>query len=186
MVLIYRYGVMNSGKTANLLMEAYSYKHSNKQVLLLKPDVDNRFGVENIQSRNGYSMKADRIITQHDDLFEILKDAHVDCVFIDECQFLTPEHVVQLRNLTCKVVCHGLKTDYLLELFPASKRLLELADDIHEFEGVCVTCTNKAIINAKFIKDDTGVKHVVRIGSHDIDVGAEEKYQAMCFTCWSA
>ncbi len=53
------------------------------------------------------------------------------CVLVAEAQFLDPHHVDQLRAITfiwnVPVICYGLRTDFRSNLFPGSKRLLELA-----------------------------------------------------------
>ena len=41
--LYFRYGAMNSAKTANLLMVAHNYKNQDKNVVIIKPDKDTRW-----------------------------------------------------------------------------------------------------------------------------------------------
>jgi thymidine kinase len=181
--LYFRYGAMNSSKTANLLMVAYNYRSQGKSVILIKPNIDNRVNILDISSRMGINMKADIIASSETDLSQI-KDT--DCILVDECQFLTPLQIEQLRTLTVSipVICYGLRTDYRTILFPGSKRLMELADNIEEVKTICVLCNNKAIINAKFsLKNNK--KYILKKGSSEPDIGAEEKYQSMCWFCWN-
>ena len=60
----------------------------------------------------------------------------IHCILIDEVQFLEPSHIDQLRLATViwnvPVICYGLRTDFRSNLFPGSKRLMELADNIDE------------------------------------------------------
>lgn len=178
--LYFRYGAMNSSKTANLLMVAHNYRAQGKSVILIKPDIDNRVDVLQISSRMGVSMSADIVASSDTDLSQV---QHTDCVLVDECQFLTPVQIDQLRSLTktIPVICYGLRTDYRTVLFPGSRRLMEIADNIEEVKTVCVCCNSKAIINAKL--DDT--RCIVRDGSSAPEIGAEERYQPMCWNCWN-
>ena len=146
--LYFKYGTMNSGKTSQLLMVAHNYKSQGKSVILLKPDVDHRFGVSSIHSRIGVTMQADVIVGRNDDILSIIVERGEQlaaCILVDECQFLEPAHINQLRVLAeyTPVICYGLKTDYLTNLFPGAKRLMELADSIEEIRTIC-----KIIINA--------------------------------------
>lgn len=182
--LYFRYGCMNSSKTANLLMIAHNYESQNKKVLVLKPEIDTR--TKNISSRCGISRDVDIFINESANLLDInLND--VSCILVDEVQFLNEKHIEQLRELTryVPVICYGLKTDYRTILFPGSKRLIELADNIEEIKTICVNCNKKSIINAKFYIDDISKnKKIIKDGNNSIDIGYEEKYQAMCWSCW--
>lgn len=224
--LYFIHGPMNSSKTANLLMVAYNYKTQGKKVILMKPFIDNRFGEQIIKSRAVQEMTADILIMPRRRVFELPND--INCVLVDEAQFLTPVNVEGLRNLSqhVTVICYGLRTDYRSYLFPGSKRLLELADTIEEIKTICVNCDRKAIINAKFFyhsvyiisegieghSDNTGTdceiitvrdknetrvynvceninkrkKVILNSGSDKPDLGSEEKYQPMCWSCWNS
>ena len=107
-------------------------------------------------------------------------------MLVDEAQFLSEKNVEALRALTKQipVICYGLRTDYRSRLFTGSKRLLELADVIEEIKTICVKCDRKAIINSKFYTDNVN-RIIVRDGSEEPDLGAEEKYQPMCWKCWT-
>jgi len=180
--LYFRYGCMNSSKTANLLMIAHNYESQNKKVLVLKPSIDTR--TPNITSRCGISRNVDIFIDNATNLLDIdLTD--IVCLLVDEVQFLEEKHIEQLRQLTkyTPVICYGLKTDYKTILFPGSKRLIELADSIEEIKTICVDCGKKSIINAKFFINENS-KKIIKEGDNAIDIGYEEKYQAMCWNCW--
>lgn len=184
--LYFRYGPMNSSKTANLLMVAHNYRAQGKKVVLMKPALDTRFGQTMIVSRaittGGI---ADILVEPEWSNFSIDNDVY--CVLVDEAQFLTEKNVEGLRKLaeTVPVICYGLRTDYRSYLFPGSKRLMELADSIEEIKTICVECNRKATMNAKFYVQNGG-KVIVRDGSSEPDLGAEEKYQPMCWLCYSA
>jgi len=180
--LYFRYGTMNSSKTANLLMVAHNYITQKKNVLLIKPSIDNRFGEEIIKSRTGLQLKADILLNSFDNLLKNDIDySKFSIILVDEAQFLTEEHVEQLREITLKVpvICYGLRTDYKTKLFPGAKRLMELSDSIEEVKTVCVYCNKKSVINMKHSNGK-----VIRHGGDYIELGAEEKYLSTCWKCW--
>ena len=181
--LYFRYGAMNSSKTANLLIVAHNYRSQGKTVLLVKPDVDTRFGSHVISSRAITGVLADLVIDQEFSDFSPFVSG-VSCILVDEAQFLSETNVEALRQVTERVpvICYGLRTDFKSHLFPGSKRLMELADSIEEIKTICVECEHKAIINAKFTLVD-GVKNILYSGTV-FDLGTEEKYQPMCYQCW--
>lgn len=204
--LKFHYGTMNSSKSANLLMTAYTLRSQGKNVVLMKPSTDNRDGADIIQSRVGLNAKADIVIKpdnfpldcagpEEKSCSSLLESA--DIILVDESQFLSLENVEKLRYIASHdkipVICYGLLTDYRSRLFPGSKRLVELCDQIKEvtydvspFLGDCCGCkTNKAIINSKFTIDDDGSHNIVKDGSHEPDLGAEEKYKPLCWLCWN-
>lgn len=183
--LYFRYGTMNSSKTANLLIVAHNYRSLGRKVILIKPEIDTRFGSNVIVSRAiSEEIKADIIVNADTSIISIPEDTQ--CVLVDEAQFLSEKNVEMLREISnnTPVICYGLRTDYRSKLFPGSKRLLELADTIEEIKTVCVNCDRKAVINAKFLHDDKNRKIILRDGSSEPDLGAEEKYQPMCWKCW--
>jgi thymidine kinase len=175
--LYFRYGAVSSAKTMNLLAAAHSYQAQERKVLLVKPALDKRFGAEVIQSRTGLHKKADFLVgDQHSIPEEMLKT--VDCILVDEVQFLKPSFIEHLRILSIEenipVICYGLRTDFRGELFEGSKRLLELADAIEEIKTQCVFCNRKAIFNMKLKNGAPTVEGPV------IDLGTEEKYLPTC------
>lgn len=189
--LYFRYGTMNSAKTANLLMMVHNYEGKRSRVCVIKPCIDVRFGGEFVTSRVGLQRKADILLgdtTCVDTAFRTFEQQGpvVHAVLVDECQFLTARHVEALRTIALRinVFCFGLRTDYRSFLFEGSKRLLELADCIEEVKTTCTTCTHKAVITAKFQLDEHGEQHFVVEGSDQPDLGAEEKYTSLCFGCW--
>jgi thymidine kinase len=175
---------MNSSKTANLLMVCHNYESQGKKVLLIKPELDNRFGENIIKSRIGLEKTATLVIDEKYKIIGIPYNwEYYDICLVDEANFLTVDQINELRKLTIwfPVICYGLKTDYRSELFPASKRLLEISDQIEEIKTICNYCNKKAIINMKYID---GI--VIKTGSNKPDLGGEDKYLAVCWNCWQS
>lgn len=179
--LYFRYGTVGSAKTMNLLAVAHNYRHQNKSVLLLKPRLDTRFGLDVIKSRAGLTMDADILLEDDSDLVDA-QFAGVHCVLVDEAQFLSPSLIERLREITRQldipVICYGLRTDFRTSLFPGSKRLMEMADSIEEVKTTCGFCNRKAIFNLKFSNGRATVE------GPTVDLGAEEKYSPACSVCY--
>jgi thymidine kinase len=176
--LYFRYGTMDSAKTLNLLAVAHNYRKQGKRVLLLKPRVDTRFGATTIESRAGLSATADVVVEDTTRLqpgdFE-----GVDCVLVDEAQFLAPELIEDLRRITVKpgvpVICYGLRTDFRTRLFPGAARLMELADRIEEVKVTCQYCTKKAVCNLRLVDGRAAVD------GPTLMLGGDESYAPVCW-----
>lgn len=180
--LYFRYGAMGSAKTLNLLAVAHNYRQQGKEVLLLKPDFDDRFGKENIRSRAGLQISADLLVTSATDLLAMDLEG-ICCILIDEAQFLAANIVEQLREITLSrnipVICYGLRTDFRTHFFEGSRRLMELADSIEEVKTTCHYCNRKAIFNLKHLNGKATIE------GPSIELGAEEKYFPVCHGCYS-
>ncbi|MEM9488363.1 MAG: thymidine kinase [Myxococcota bacterium] len=177
--LYFRYGTMDSAKTMNLLAVAHNYRKQGKRVLLLKPRLDDRFGAERIASRSGLSAEADLLVGDDDEL-PVASFRGVDCVLVDEAQFLAPAVVEQLRRLTVDpgvpIICYGLRTDFQTQLFPGSKRLLELADRIEEVKVTCQYCGKKATFNLRLSADGQA-----QVSGPQVQLGADDEYVPVCW-----
>lgn len=145
--LIFRYGVMGSSKSTNLLEVAHNYNQAGKNVLIMKPQIDTK-GDKNIVSRLGVSRLVDFIIKPSTEIghkvIDFMGTKKISCVLIDEVQFLKVEQINQLyrvtKELDIPVICYGLRTDYMQQGFKASERLLLLADSIEEMKTICCNC----------------------------------------------
>ena len=178
--LYFKYGAMNSSKSANALMVKFNYEEQGYRVALLKPSIDDRDGTEVVKSRIGLEQRC-YVIDEDMNLLDWY-DAHREyqVLIVDEAQFLTPEQVEQLKDLAVDeipVLCFGLKTDFQTKMFPASKRLFELADSLSEIKSVC-RCGRKAEVNAR-IHDGAIIKE-----GKQILIGGTERYVGMCYKCW--
>lgn len=189
--LRFYYGSMSSGKTLKLLSTAYNLEENNMQIMVLKPSLDTRDGEGKIHSRAGLERRCISI-DKNVDLYKAIKTyknvlsaqfENLRWVIIDECQFLTEKQVDQLSDvvdlLNVDVMCFGLRTDFQSHLFPGSKRLFELADDIEEIKSTCRCGEKKSCINARFDKDG----NLITEGSQ-VEIGGNERYRAICRRCW--
>lgn len=182
--LYFKYGAMGSSKTAQALITKYNYEENDLKVWLIKPSADVRDGVDMLRSRIGLTARVE-IITPNTDVYALFaseKRQQCDVIIADECQFLAPAQIDQLRaivdDFNVPVMCFGLRTDFQCKLFPGSMRLMEVADTIQEIKTIC-DCGAKATVNARI--DGTG--HIITQGEQ-VFLGGNDSYIAMCHKCW--
>lgn len=182
--LYFKYGAMGSSKTAQALITKYNYEENDLSVWLIKPSADTRDGQQVLRSRIGLEAVVE-VIPPDADLyarFEENQKGKCDVIIVDECQFLTPAQIDQLRAIVndenIPVMCFGLRTDFQTHLFPGSMRLMEVADTIQEIKTIC-DCGAKATVNARI--DGTG--HIVTQGAQ-VFLGGNDSYIAMCHKCY--
>ena len=179
--LYFYYAAMNAGKSTTLLQADYNYRERGMETMLWTAAHDDRAGTGTIGSRIALSAPAHTYSPQFD-LFEAvgdeLKKRKLDCILVDEAQFLTRDHVLQLcrvsDELGIPVLCYGLRTDFRGELFEGSAALLALADALVELKAVC-ECGRKATMNLRV--DAAG--HAVASGAQT-EIGGNDRYVALC------
>ena len=183
--LFFHYSTMNAGKSAVLLQASYNYREMGMQTFLLTAGIDGRAGKGRISSRIGIAAEAETFATT-DDLFDRIaarkNEAPLDCVFVDEAQFLAHDQVWQLArvvdDLNLPVMCYGLRVDFRGTLFPGSATLLALADELREVRTIC-HCGRKATMVIR--KDDQG--QVITEGAQ-VHIGGNETYVSLCRRHW--
>ena len=183
--LYFNYSTMNAGKSTALLQAAYNYRERGMNPHLITAKLDNRTGHPRIVSRIGIEEPAS-VFGPKDNLYEKIKHSSIkgkiDCVFLDEAQFLSKSQVWQLAkivdNLKIPVLCYGLRVDFKGELFPGSLTLLSIADEMREIKTIC-HCGKKATMVVR--KDATG--KTVAIGEQ-IQIGGNKTYTSLCRLHW--
>lgn len=183
--LYFSYASMNAGKSTLLLQAAYNYRERGMRALLFTAALDDRAGSGRIASRIGLSDDAIPYRPQ-DDLFATIgrenTEDGVACVFIDEAQFLTPEQVWQLARvadeLKLPVMTYGLRTDFQGRLFPGSRELLAIADELREMRTIC-SCGRKATMVVRV----DGEGNPVHEGAQ-VDIGGNDRYISYCRRHW--
>lgn len=179
--LYYYYSAMNAGKSTSLLQSAYNYHERGMRAEIFTADFDDRYGAGKVASRIGlqadahlYSAKTD----MYANVQTLLQDGKIDCVFIDEAQFLTKAQVKQLTDvvddLDVPVLAYGLRTDFLGETFEGSHYLLAWADKMVELKTVC-HCGRKA----NFVVRRDAAGQPVKMGAQ-VQVGGNDSYESMC------
>ncbi len=185
--LYFRFGAMNCGKSTALIQVDYNYRERDMNTLIIKPATDTK-GSEWIVSRLGVERRADIIATETTDLYEVIEERQrktdpVHCVLVDEAQFLTHSQVDQLFKVAViqdiPVICYGLRTDFLLNGFEGSARLLLMAHSIEELKTIC-KCGQKAIANGRKI----GGRFVFEGAQVVIEGEADVEYESLCAQCY--
>ena len=182
--LYFKYGAMGSSKTAQALITKYNYEENDLKVWLIKPSADTRDGVAVLRSRIGLESPVEVVAPDTDiyTLFQTIRKGKCDVIIVDECQFLTPRQIDQLRTIVnnhdVPVMCFGLRTDFQTKLFPGSLRLMEIADTIQEIKTIC-DCGAKATVNARIDADG----YIITEGAQVV-LGGNDSYIAMCHRCY--
>ena len=179
--LYFYYAAMNAGKSTTLLQADYNYRERGMETMLWTAALDDRLGVGAIGSRIALSAAA-HTFDESIDLFELisneLRKRTLDCILVDEAQFLSQPHVLQLcevaDQLNIPVLCYGLRTDFQAKLFPGSAALLALADTLVELKAVC-ECGRKATMNLRV--DEEG--HAI-VRGQQTEIGGNDRYIALC------
>ncbi len=178
--LYFYYASMNAGKSSHLLQADFNYRERGMSTMLWTAALDSR-SAGMVRSRIGLESEAHRFSPQTDlwaEVSAVHAGGKLDCVLVDEAQFLTPEQVWQLARLADEggipVLCYGLRTDFQGELFPGSAVLLGIADALVELKAVC-HCGRKATMNLRV--DESGA--AVRQGQQT-EIGGNDRYVALC------
>ena len=174
--LYFRYSVMNSGKSLDLLKTAFNYEEKQRKILLLTSSLDDRYGHNKIKSRIGIEKSAIGI-KKSDNIYKKFNFSEYDCVLVDEVQFFTKEQIFQLSdivdNYNIPVICYGLRADFKQEPFEGSKYLMAIADKIEELKTICF-CGEKATVNARVINNK------IVYDGEQIQIGGNESYIPVC------
>lgn len=180
----FRYASMNSGKSIDLIRTAHNYEENGYKVLIIKSYIDTKAN-DSISSRVGITKKVDIMLLYSESVIEKLKGklSNVKCILVDEAQFLSTNQINELYKITkaCNipVICYGLRTNFKMESFAGSKRLLEISDVLEELQTLC-PCGQIARfvgrkVGEKFVKDG---EEIVIDGTEDIT------YVPLCGKCY--
>lgn len=179
--LYFYYSSMNAGKSTTLLQADFNYRERGMETMLWTAALDDRYDRGAITSRIGLQAQAHKFDPESD-IFETVRRENegrpLNCVLIDEAQFLSKEQVFQCAaicdRLGIPVLCYGLRTDFQAELFPGSAALLGLADALTELKAVC-HCGRKSTMN---LRVDAEGKAVAQ--GEQTEIGGNDRYVAMC------
>ena len=176
--LYFYYAAMNAGKSTTLLQAAFNYAERGMKTLLFTAAIDDRAGQGRIASRIGLETEAMPFDASTNLRACVQKSGPVDCVLVDEAQFLTRAQVLQLAAIADEdatpVVAYGLRTDFKGELFEGSAALLGLADNLIELKAIC-ECGRKATMNLRVDADGSAVRE-----GDQTEIGGNDRYVALC------
>ncbi|SER93161.1 thymidine kinase [Pedococcus cremeus] len=187
--LVFFSGTMDCGKSTLALQMDHNHRARGRSGLIFtKMD---RMGESVLSSRLGLSTTA-REVTDRldfwDELVEFATTGHsVDYLICDEAQFYTPEQVEQLARIVDEmavdVFAFGITADFRTQLFPGSRRMIELADRVQvlQVEALC-WCGRRATHNARVVDGVMvveGEQVVVGDTKPGTDTGLVE-YEVLC------
>ena len=184
--LYFRYGAMGCGKTMQLLQVAFNYEERGQKVCVIKPATDTKNGTK-LLTRIGPERDTSFTVDRRLNVFNRIKKDYsdVDCVLVDESQFLTTKQVDQLMDVVIKlnipVICYGLRLNALMndEGFEGATRLLQIAHKIEEIKTIC-DCGRKATLNTRWLDG----KLVTDGPDVLIDGTSKIEYRAICPHCY--
>ena len=184
--LYFRYGAMGCGKTMQLLQVAFNYEERGQKVCVIKPATDTKNGTK-LLTRIGPERDTNFTVDRRTNIFNRIKKdySNVDCVLVDESQFLTAKQVDQLMEVVIKlnipVICYGLRLNALMtdEGFEGATRLLQIAHKIEEIKTIC-DCGRKATLNTRWLDG----KLVSSGPAILIDGTSKIEYKALCEHCY--
>ncbi|MBO6580360.1 MULTISPECIES: thymidine kinase [unclassified Thalassospira] len=179
--LFFYYSSMNAGKSTTLLQASFNYRERGMETLLMTVAFDNRFGEGKIASRIGLEAPA-LLFDANTDMtaliLEQVEKGKVDCVLIDEAQFLSKDQVWQLSDIAdihgIPVLCYGIRTDFQGQLFEGSKWLLAWADKLNELKTIC-HCGRKAGMVLRVDEDGKPVREGAQV-----EIGGNDRYVPVC------
>lgn len=188
----FKYGVMNSGKSQELLRIWYSYTGgnvNNKNVMVMTPATDDRYGVGKVTTRSGNSIAAEVVDQNRDvawylDNYKGLGYTELECILVDEINFFTPKDVQALKSFVLDkdipVIAFGLLKDFQNNLFPGSREAVIVAELMQEVESKCHYCNSKAIMNKRIDKDGNKLSE-----GNQIEIeGPGTRYVQVCHKHW--
>ena len=165
--LYFYYASMNAGKSTTLLQADFNYRERGMKTMLFTAALDDRAAADAVPFAADTDLHA-----------RVEAALPLDCVLVDEAQFLTRTQVLGLARacdeLGVPVLCYGPRTDFRAELFDGSAALLALADVLEEIKAVCM-CGAKATMNLRIDADGAAVT----LGAQT-EIGGNDRYVALC------
>jgi thymidine kinase len=181
------YGPMDCGKSTLALQIDHNHARQGRRGLLLTRH--DRSGQARITSRIGLARDA----VEFDDAVDLrqlvrehwARGHRVDYLVVDEAQFLSPDQVEQLAELAddvqVDVYCFGIATDFRSRLFPGSRRLFELADELIAVQvDVLCWCGLPARFNARIADGRVAREGDTVVVADTVQDTERVRYQVLC------
>lgn len=173
-------GSMFSGKSEELIRRVRRAEIARQQVQVFKPSLDDRYGIDSVNSHDGRTANA-TAIEHPSEIFDHLAEA-TTVVAIDEAQFFDDTLVGVCRRLAeqrgLRVIAAGLDLDFRAEPFGPLPALIAQAEQVDKLHAICVKCGDDASRTQRLVDgkpahyDDPVIK-----------IGATESYEARCRHC---
>ena len=172
-------GCMFAGKTEELIRRINVLSYARKNILVFKPQIDNRYSTTEIASHAGSKVPCIVINEAKEILNHVNYDT--DVVAIDEVQFFD-EDVVDiceyLADSGLRVMVAGLDKDFRGEPFGVLPDLLTRAEFVTTLTAVCAKCGAPATRTQRIINGKPA-----SFNDPIVLVGAKEAYEPRCRHC---
>lgn len=165
-------GPMFAGKSTELLRRVRRAVIADKDVLLVKPTVDDRYSDEEVVTHDGNRIRC-RVVSDLWELVDEIDARDPDVIAIDEAQFFGeclddfPYAMVEDGR---RVILAGLEVDSSGACFGSMPYLLAQADSVTKLTAVCSQCGEAATRTYRKPGGSEGV-------------GGSESYEARCRGC---
>ena len=172
-------GPMYSGKSEELIRRLKRAKIAKQNIVVFKPQIDNRYSNEDVVSHSGESIHAIPI-NKAKEIYDYI-DSKTQVVGIDEVQFFDDEVVdiaIDLADKGIRVIAAGLDMDFKGEPFGPTPRLLAVSEFVDKIQAICSVCGQPATRSQRLINGEPA-----RYNDPIIQVGAVESYEARCRKC---
>ena len=172
-------GCMFAGKTEELIRRVRTLQYAKKDIVVVKPSIDNRYSVTEVASHAGSRVRSVCVASALEILQHVKPTTEV--VAIDEVQFFDHDIIDVCEHLADKgvrVICAGLDRDFRAEPFGVMPELMTRAEFITKLSAVCVVCGAPATRTQRLVDG--------KPASYDdpiVLVGASEAYEARCRHC---
>lgn len=174
-------GPMFSGKSEELIRRLRRAKIAKQEIIVFKPKLDTRRGIDKVSSHNGAYIEAVPV-DQLEIVTEYLKQHIVHVIGFDEVQFF-PENIISIIcNLVeqgKRIIIAGLDLDFRGIPFGSIPTLLAIADHITKLQAICTQCGQDAHFSQRLVDNIPA-----RFDDPIIQLGAQESYQARCRNCY--
>ena len=172
-------GPMYSGKSEELIRRLKRAKIAKQNIVVFKPQIDNRYSKKDVVSHSGDSIEAIPIDNSNQ-IYDYIDDK-TQVVGIDEVQFfddIVVDVAIDLANQGIRVITAGLDMDFKGEPFGPTPRLLAVSEFVDKIQAICSVCGQPATRSQRLINGQPA-------GYNDpiIQVGAVESYEARCRKC---
>lgn len=169
-------GCMFAGKTEELIRRVNVLRYANKNIIVFKPKVDNRYSTTSVVSHAGSSMESVDI-SEAKEILDLVKDAH-EVVAIDEVQFFDNDIIAICEYLALqgkRVMVAGLDMDFRGEPFGVIPSLMTTAEFVTKLTAVCTVCGGPATRTQRLVDGKPASFH-----DPIVMIGASESYEARC------
>ena len=172
-------GPMFAGKTEELIRRVRRLQYANRNIIVFKPSIDDRYADNEVVSHNDSRTRSVSILKASEIMEYINIDT--DVVAIDEIQFLD-EDVVEiceyLADKGIRVIVSGLDRNFRGEPFSFMPKLLAIAEYVTKLSAICVKCHTPATRTQRIIDGKPA-----NYNDPIILVGATDSYEARCRDC---